>query len=173
MGDEISIKVKTLDGQSRDVKVSKNATVMDLKARIEQLTKMPKNRQRIIYQGIFRTRFRMVFYSRTLGRVLQDSMKLDSDNGKMDGSAVHVVESAPPGTGSSGSSSSRPSTSSASRTQERLINGETIQVLENLKKLFSKIIIRVETFNEDTVMSEHRIIAKIKFDVKSIEWKNF
>ena len=51
MGDEISIKVKTLDGQSRDVKVSKNATVMDLKARIEQLTKMPKNRQRIIYQG--------------------------------------------------------------------------------------------------------------------------
>ena len=33
MGDEISIKVKTLDGQSRDVKVSKNATVMDLKAR--------------------------------------------------------------------------------------------------------------------------------------------
>lgn len=51
MGDEISIKVKTLDGQSRDVKVSKNATVMDLKARIEELTKMPKNRQRIIYQG--------------------------------------------------------------------------------------------------------------------------
>ena len=98
-------------------------------------------------------------------------MKLDSDNGKMDGSAVHVVESAPPG--SSGSSSSRPSTSSASRTQERLINGETIQVLENLKNIFSKIIIRVETFNEDIAMSEHRIIAKIKFDVKSIEWKNF
>ena len=53
MGDDISIKVKTLDGQSRDVKVSKNATVMDLKARIEQLTKMPKNRQRIIFQGMF------------------------------------------------------------------------------------------------------------------------
>jgi len=57
MGDEISIKVKTLDGQSRDVKVSKNATVMDLKARIEQLTKMPKNRQRIIYQGRPRKEF--------------------------------------------------------------------------------------------------------------------
>ena len=128
MGDEISIKVKTLDGQSRDVKVSKNATVMDLKARIEQLTKMPKNRQRIIYQG--RTRKEFIFISSLIsGRVLQDSMKLDSDNGKMDGSAVHVVESAPPGSGSSGSgSSSRPSTSSASRTQERLINGETIQV---------------------------------------------
>lgn len=67
------------------------------------------------------------------GRVLQDSMKLDSDNGKMDGSAVHVVESAPPGSGSSGSgSNSRPSTSSASRTQERLINGETIQVLQKI-----------------------------------------
>lgn len=32
---------------------------------------------------------------------------------------------------------------------------------------------RVETFNGDIVMSEHQIIAKIKFDVKLIEWKNF
>ena len=62
MGDEISIKVKTLDGQSRDVKVSKNATVMDLKARIEQLTKMPKNRQRIIYQGRPRKQFRFSIF---------------------------------------------------------------------------------------------------------------
>jgi len=101
-------------------------------------------------------------------------MKLDSDNGKMDGSAVHVVESAPPGSGSSGSgSSSRPSTSSASRTQERLINGETIQVLQKVYTVESLQYIRVETFNEDIVMSEHQIIVKIKFDVKLIEWKNF
>jgi len=48
---EITIRVKTLDGQSRDVTLQASSTVGQLKEIIEDKTKMPKNRQRIIYQG--------------------------------------------------------------------------------------------------------------------------
>ena len=51
MSEEISINARTLDGRSREIRIGKEATIGDLKARIEEQTQMPKTRQRIIYQG--------------------------------------------------------------------------------------------------------------------------
>ena len=51
MSDEICINARTLDGRSREIKISKELTISDLKGKIEQATQMPKSRQRIIYQG--------------------------------------------------------------------------------------------------------------------------
>ena len=52
MTSEISIKVKKLDGGSLDLKLARTSTVSQLKNKIEELTKMPSNRQRIIYHGV-------------------------------------------------------------------------------------------------------------------------
>ena len=48
---EITIRVKTLDGQSREVSILPSSTIAQLKEIIETKTNIPKRRQRIIYQG--------------------------------------------------------------------------------------------------------------------------
>ena len=72
---EILIRVKTLDGQSTEVRIDKNATVDELKTKIEQTVKIPKNRQRIIFQG----------------RELPDSLVL-KDQANLDGRKIVKID---------------------------------------------------------------------------------
>jgi hypothetical protein len=73
---ELTIRVKTLDGQTKEVKLEDNSTVLQLKEIIEQKTQIATNHQKIIYRG----------------RVLTDNLLL-KDQADINGSAVHVVDS--------------------------------------------------------------------------------
>ena len=73
---ELTIRVKTLDGQTNEVKLEDTSTVLQLKEIVEQKTQIATNRQKIIYRG----------------RVLTDNLLL-KDQADINGSAVHVVDS--------------------------------------------------------------------------------
>ena len=79
MENEILVRIKTLTGNEQSVTIGRSASVAELKAKIEPLTSMPVNQQRIIFQG----------------RCLEDNMTLSSA-GLDNNSVVHVVERAPP-----------------------------------------------------------------------------
>lgn len=73
---ELTIRVKTLDGQTKEVKLEDTSTVLQLKEIIETKTQIATNHQKIIYRG----------------RVLADNLLL-KDQADINGSAVHVVDS--------------------------------------------------------------------------------
>ena len=49
--EEIFIKIKTLDNQISII-IRKNATLLELKEKINQLLNVPPNNQRLIYQAL-------------------------------------------------------------------------------------------------------------------------
>ena len=79
MENEITIRIKTLNGREEQVNVGRGQSVADLKCKIETLTSMPANQQRIIFQG----------------RCLTDDMTITSA-GLDNHSVIHVVERPPP-----------------------------------------------------------------------------
>ena len=79
MENEIVVRAKTLDGNEYSVNIQRSASVAELKAKIEPLTSMPANQQRIIFQG----------------RCLEDNMTISSA-GLDNHSVVHLVERPPP-----------------------------------------------------------------------------
>jgi len=106
---ELTIRVKTLDGQTNEVKLEDTSTVLQLKEIVEQKTQIATNRQKIIYRG----------------RVLADNLLL-KDQTDINGSAVHVVDSnrvmnsvARASQGTQSSSSTRTRNSDRPRGRER------------------------------------------------------
>jgi len=79
MENEITIRIKTLNGHEEAVPIGRSATVGELKGAIETRTQMPPSQQRIIFQG----------------RCLTDDMTCASA-GLDNHSVVHVVERPPP-----------------------------------------------------------------------------
>lgn len=71
----IKIKIKTIDSNIHDVKISLYEKVSDLKKYVENVTKIAKNKQRLIFQG----------------RVLSDEMQI-KDCKLEDGHVIHLVE---------------------------------------------------------------------------------
>ncbi|KAK3907617.1 Large proline-rich protein BAG6 [Frankliniella fusca] len=91
----IDLTVKTLDSRNHAFSMPDDATVLQLKTRIEETMTIPANRQRLIFQG----------------RVMQDDKKLSEY--EVHGMVIHLVKSQPPQPGSRPSGSgSNTSTSS-------------------------------------------------------------
>eukprot|EP01083_Nonionella_stella_P222553 794023_1 len=74
-GNEINLKVKTLDQKHFQVSVSPETLVSDFKARVESSQRIDASRQRIIFKG----------------KVLKDDQKL-ADYGLKDGDTLHLVQ---------------------------------------------------------------------------------
>ncbi|XP_026277950.1 large proline-rich protein bag6-A isoform X1 [Frankliniella occidentalis] len=92
----IDLTVKTLDSRNHAFSMPDDATVLQLKTKIEETMSIPANRQRLIFQG----------------RVMQDDKKLSEY--EVHGMVIHLVKSQPPQPGSrpNGSNSSNSTSSS-------------------------------------------------------------
>jgi len=77
--ENISVRVKTLDGAEHVISISRTSPISRLKTLIEEKTGIPPGGQRIIFQG----------------RMLTDELALNSA-GVKDQSVIHCVERAPP-----------------------------------------------------------------------------
>ncbi|KAH7730291.1 Ubiquitin family protein [Aphelenchoides avenae] len=76
----INIKVKTLDGRDHQVTIDENAALSDLRAMLEGITSIPKERQRLIFRG----------------RPLTDDSRSLNSYGVYDDYAIHLVDKPQP-----------------------------------------------------------------------------
>eukprot|EP01132_Coremiostelium_polycephalum_P009205 gene9205-11281_t len=99
MSEKINIKIKKLDGTVYSLEVSSDVPVPELKALIQELSSIPSNLQRVIYQG----------------KVLRDDKDISFYNIK-DGNTLHLAERAPEPSTNSNNQTSTPMSSTTSTT---------------------------------------------------------